>query len=187
MAKVYKRKVNSGMAVSLIKMYRAGGTNFQHIPTTVGGRSREEAKLRYWGLVEEELERRPDGGRAGWWRVTHTGRLWVLNRSTIPKYAYIYDARLLDMDGEPTSIRSALGEKFDYEELMGPAYEPPDGPPVDPLRPDSGKRPVWRCTSREDGEECGEATETTVGPTLSPNLRIAYCTKHGRTIFRLDA
>ena len=123
LAKIYKRPINAGMAVSIIKMYRSSRLQYQHIPTTVGGKSREEGKLRYWRLIEEELEvRREDGGRAGWWRVTPKGEQWIHNQILVPKYAYIFDARLLELGGPPTSIRTALGTKFNYEELMGPAF-----------------------------------------------------------------
>lgn len=119
LAKVYKRKLNSGMAVSLIRMYRAAGIAWQHIPTTIGARSREEGKLRYWGLVEEETTvRRDDGGRAGFWRVTSLGSDFALGLASVPSHARIYDGRCLGLVGDPIGIRDALGERFDYEELM---------------------------------------------------------------------
>lgn len=117
-SKVYKRKLNSGMARSLILMHKRGGSGWIHIPTELPARSREEGKLRYWGLIEESPVEREDGGRAGWWRVTSTGTRFVLGRSTVPKYARIYDDRLLRLDGEPIDIWDALGDKFDYDELM---------------------------------------------------------------------
>jgi hypothetical protein len=116
--KVYRRKINSGMARSLIAMYRAGGTQFIHLPTTIGSRSREEGKLRYWGLVEEQLQVRPDGGRAGYWRVTHTGEAFVLGRTLMPQYAEIYNGECLRLTGDLIGIREALGSQFSYSELM---------------------------------------------------------------------
>lgn len=117
--KVYKRKINSGMARSLIRMYNAAGTDWVHVPTTIGSRSREEGKLRYWGLVEEELERRPDGGRSGYWRVTPVGELFVLGKMTVYSHARVYNGRCLGLSGDQVSIIDALGEKFSYDELMG--------------------------------------------------------------------
>lgn len=116
--KVYRRKLNSGMAVSLISMYRAAKLEYQHIPTTIGGRSREEGKLAYWGLVDEEAVKRPDGGRAGYWRVTEPGERFVLGKIAVPKYALVYNGERLRLDGEPVSIQDVLGEKFNYAELM---------------------------------------------------------------------
>jgi len=116
--KVYRRKINSGMARSLISMYRAGKTEFIHIPTTIGSRSREEGKLRYWGLVEEETALRPDGGRAGYWRVTEMGELFVLGKVKVPMYAEVYDGERLSLSGDMVGIIDALGQKFHYGELM---------------------------------------------------------------------
>ena len=121
-AKVYRRKINSGMARSLIRMYLAGESeklNYIHVPTAVGSRSREEGKLRYWGLVEEELEKRPDGGRSGYWRVTPSGELFVKGLMTVYSHARIYDGRCLGLTGTQVNIMDALGDRFDYDELMG--------------------------------------------------------------------
>lgn len=117
--KVYRRKINSGMARSLIQMYRAGGLEFIHVPTAIGARSREEGKLAYWALVEEEKVRRPDGGRAGYWRVTELGELFILGKVSMPKYARVYNGRVLSLlPAEQVTIKDALGTKFDYHELM---------------------------------------------------------------------
>lgn len=117
--KVYRRPLNSGMARSLITMWLAAGRGWQHVPTTVGGRSREEGKLRYWSLIEEATEqRRPDGGRAGYWRLTEDGEQFVRGLRWVPRYALVYDGRLLDHDGDLITIRDALGDRFDYDVLM---------------------------------------------------------------------
>jgi len=118
LAKVYRRKLNAGMAVSLIRMWRAAGYGWLHIPTSIPARSREEGKLRYWGLAEEAGEKREDGGRAGWWRVTEEGAIFVNGESRVPKYALVYDDRCLGLRGDPVSIVECLGSKFDYHELM---------------------------------------------------------------------
>lgn len=128
-AKVYRRKLNSGMAVSLIRMYRRAGLGWVNVPDEIGARSREEGKLRYWGLVEEAGELRDDGGRAGWWRVTPDGAAFVLLRARVPKYARVYDGRCLGLGGDLVTIRDCLGERFDYGELMngGPPFRGGDG------------------------------------------------------------
>lgn len=116
---MYKRKLNSGMARSLIEMYKIGGTDWVHLPTQMKSlRSREEGKLRYWGLVEEEKDRREDGGRAGWWRVTEEGKAFVIDLSSVPKYAKVYNGKCYGLEGEPVTIRQCLGDKFNYDALM---------------------------------------------------------------------
>jgi len=119
LAKVYKRKLNSNMARTLIIGYRTVQMAWFHAPTTVGDRG-ELAKLRYWGLVEEEQTLRGDGGRAGWWRVTPKGQQFILGQIELPAHALVYDGALLRLDESDgyISIRDALGEKFSYQELM---------------------------------------------------------------------
>jgi hypothetical protein len=129
-AQVYWRTINSGMAVSAIRLFRWQAEHdgeFAHLPTLLGRRSAEEAKLRYWGLVEEEARVRPDGGRAGFWRLTAAGLEWVRGGIRLPCYVRVFDARALGPPGDfsrsgkyrpPVSIRDALGDKFDYEALL---------------------------------------------------------------------
>lgn len=127
-AKIYQRPIGSASARALVLMYLAGGHLAPvHLPTVLsaarsngGPRSSggDEAKMVYWGLIIDAGTVREDGGRAGWWRLTDAGVDWVRERSTVPKYAHIYDGRLLKLDGEPWSIRQALGTKFDLRDLM---------------------------------------------------------------------
>lgn len=129
-AQVYYRTINAGMAAGVVGLYRwalAHPGEFAHLPTVLGRRSAEEAKLRYWGLIEEESALRPDGGRAGYWRLTEYGASWALGRIRLPRYVRVYDGRRLSKP-QATSrsgklrpdvgIRDALGTKFDYDELM---------------------------------------------------------------------
>jgi hypothetical protein len=119
MAKIYRRKVNATMARALIALYRAGGTTrYIHAPSLPGD-THEMSQLAWWGLIAEESDRiRDDGGRAGWWRVTELGERWLYGAVTIPKYARIYDHRLLKVDGDPTTLEDALRRPFNLRELM---------------------------------------------------------------------
>ena len=126
-AKVYRRKINSGMARSLIRMWRLAGTDWINVPTSIGARSREEGKLAYWQLVEESTDVRDDGGRAGWWRVTERGAQFVTNQLKVPKYARVYDGRCLGLRGELVTIRRCLSSRFDYDELMSASDMPQPG------------------------------------------------------------
>lgn len=117
-AKLYRRKVNTGMAVSLIKMYRINKTGWVHVPTSVGAKSREEGKLRYWNLVEEQPGKGLHGGRAGYWRVTEFGEQFLRGQAQIPLYAIIYNGKVLNHEGKLIGIRDALGTGFNYDDLM---------------------------------------------------------------------
>lgn len=118
-AKVYRRKINAGAAVGLVRMVVRYGDEWVHVPTHFSRLGGEFARLRYWSLVVEQPEVREDGGRAGYWQVTPLGRDFALGRARVPKYARVYDGRLLGLVDEQTvSIRDALGTKFNLEDLM---------------------------------------------------------------------
>lgn len=123
-AQVYRWNLYSTAASALILMYRLGGTTeFVHTNDlkALGHRGQgDTSRLRLWNLVEREIDRRPDGGRSGFWRVTHEGAAFVQGTFKIQKYAWVYAGRLLGLDGELIDIHEALGRRFNYDEMMGP-------------------------------------------------------------------
>lgn len=126
LAKVYRRPLGAAMAYGLIRAYRKAGRVPFHMPTVLDHIAGDHAKLRYWGLIEEEPIRRADGGRAGWWQVTELGEQFIHRTKAVPKYALIFDGRLLRLDtsGGYVTVTQALGQKFNWAELMA------DLPPV---------------------------------------------------------
>jgi hypothetical protein len=117
-SKVYRRRLNAGMAASLVKLWAAVGERpgvFAHGPSLPGD-THEISQLAWWGLIEDEPAR-----RTGWWAVTDFGEQWLRARTTVRSHAVVYDGRRLRLDGESLSLRQALGTKFSYEELMAPA------------------------------------------------------------------
>jgi len=116
-AKIYKRKINSGMARSLIHIYRISPNGWVHV-RAIGAVSREEGKLAHWGLLEEQTGVGMHGGRAGYWRLTDKGRAFITGNLMVPKYAKIYNGKLLGLEGPMVTIKDALGDKFDYNQLM---------------------------------------------------------------------
>jgi hypothetical protein len=117
--KVYPRRVHSTMARSLIKLYNKAGREFYHTPSLPGD-IHEISQLSWWKLIEEERTiHRPDGGRAGYWRVTRKGERWLSMEIKIQEYALIFDSRVLGYEGKYVDIKYCLGKKFNYNELMG--------------------------------------------------------------------
>lgn len=121
-AKVYRWSLYGTAAQALILFHRLGGTesfihsrDLKRLGYTGQG---DASRLKYWDLVVEEKQRREDGGRSGYWRVTGRGRDFIFGVATLPKYSYIYDDRLLRQDGPMVSIIDVLGKRFDYRELM---------------------------------------------------------------------
>lgn len=122
-AKVYRRKITSTMARLLIRLWIEAGREWAHMPTvtsraSTSASSGDPAKLRYWGLLEEADVERDDGGRAGWWRITDDGEAYVRAALRVRKYARVYDGRCLGHDGDLVDIVDALGDRFNYRDLM---------------------------------------------------------------------
>jgi hypothetical protein len=117
-AKVYRRKLNAGIAVGLIRVWRTAGDQWCNLRATVAGASNHVASAEWWGLLVESPQRRDDGGRGKAWRLTPDGVAYVRHELAVPKYARVYDGRCLSLDGEPQNIGHALGKRFDYRELM---------------------------------------------------------------------
>lgn len=123
--KMYRRKLTSSMAWVLIMMYRDDLTEFSHIedylkkkdiPSGVRG---DFPKLRYWVLIEKEEVKREDGSsRNGNYRLTDKGIQFVKGLIKVPKYVKIYNSKSRGYAGDDININDALGEKFNYNELM---------------------------------------------------------------------
>lgn len=122
--KVYKRTVNSTMARQLIKAYREHGYEWFHTRDVVLAKSAgagDFSKLEYWGLIfrKPHIQGEENKRTSGMWHVTNKGVAFIKGNHCIPQYAYIFNGKLLELDGPDTHIEHSLGKKFDYRELMG--------------------------------------------------------------------
>lgn len=128
LAKVYKRKLNSGMAYFLIRLYRKRGFRPTHINDFIGEEKMTASMvggvlLHQWGLIEEipewEQALSQEKYKSGFYRVTKLGAQFAENRVRVNKFVYLYDNRIVRGDGDEAtvSITEALGDKFDYQEL----------------------------------------------------------------------
>lgn len=141
-ARVYAHNISASEAMGLIIFYRAHGTDWGHAPSTEGISRLGGAFARnaLWGLLQESMGVREDGGRAGVWRVTPLGERFRNNQVKVQRTAVTYggarksedqeNRRLLALEGDEVSIVDALGDKFNYEELMGRTPENPIRPPM---------------------------------------------------------
>jgi len=121
-SKIYTRKLNSGMAYSLLRIARAfPNGEWVHVErfSKSDTRAAEFSKLRFWGLVEPKGERKEDGNSAGYWRVTQKGYAFVGLKTLIPAKAQIYNNGCRGFSDQQINIIQALGKRFNYYELMG--------------------------------------------------------------------
>lgn len=86
--------------------------------------SNDAAQLRHWGLLEPQAEvvRRsnmaedaPDHGFVGIWRITPDGMRFARGTLSVPRFAVLYNKRLIGLHGEHITIRDV--RKFTYEDL----------------------------------------------------------------------
>lgn len=123
LVKLYKRNIYAVMAADLIRLYHLDQSKYHHIgkfsnKNRSGGG--DFAKLVYWGLVEEEPKPADDKKKrtSGMWRITEAGKSFAERRLRVPKYAQVYNGKLLGLTGDRVMIDDALGDKFDYDKLM---------------------------------------------------------------------
>jgi len=130
--KLYKRKLNSSMAYALVAIYKYFNANpndeWLHVPSYLSRimssatiRGGDWSKLRYWKLIEAQKAIRDDGSeRVGNYRITDEGKKFVQGLIRVPKHVYLYNQQPVKRrDEETTSIQDALGQDFNYNELMG--------------------------------------------------------------------
>lgn len=133
MAKIYKRKFNSWMARAMVAFYQHIGmkpgwfhaigviTDRRFYKHKINNSCGDYGKLVYWNLLEDAAGHREDGNpETGYYRMTQKGMDFVLAKLRIKKYVYLYNDTLLEVEGndETITIHEAMGEAFNYSELM---------------------------------------------------------------------
>lgn len=136
MVKRYARKMSSIIARWLIAFARASegdAGRWVHVREPGGllggdssaARSGDYAKARYWDLLRQKEpgddEKDDEKGSSGLWRLTPKGWSFVAGRLAVPATVLVYNNQPLEFQGPELSVKEALGVKFNYKELMGPA------------------------------------------------------------------
>lgn len=129
--RIYRRGFNSKMARALIELARldirrpgAWVNVAADIPYALRGS--DYGLLPYWAFVEGKDGQRDDGNpRLGLYRITALGRGFVNAMLSAKKYVYTYNDRAIEIlpadepeAAEMTTVREALGNAFNYSELM---------------------------------------------------------------------
>jgi hypothetical protein len=121
-AQLYRRKFHSSIARQLIKLYRLGGTaHYIHasklILDGVTGAG-DFTKAKYWGLIHSRINTDADTKSNGQWMLSAAGLAFVQGKLRIPAEVMVFDDEVTDESAETISINDALGDRFNYHELM---------------------------------------------------------------------
>ncbi len=118
----YRRvALSSGLAWFLIRLYKLGlfsDGRWVHYSDAVSRGSKKlgglsYGDLRHWKLIEPRYDAKP-----GQWRLTHHGKLFVNGERSVEKRLLIFDGKVRKRSEETTTIKQALGTRFDYDDLM---------------------------------------------------------------------
>ncbi len=79
----------------------------------------EFAKLSYWGFIEKKANTDRKKAHSGVWRITERGQKFITGElANVAKYCHTYNAQVMGYSEERTTITQALGNGFDFDELM---------------------------------------------------------------------
>lgn len=120
-AKTYRRKLNSEMAlwlIWLVKQFKLKPDDWVDVKTAPlrGG---DYGKLIHWGLAAQCLNTDKTKRTSGLWKPTEKGIHFSQRRVRVPSHVYLYNNEVLGFRDTLIDIEEALGERFDYAELMG--------------------------------------------------------------------
>lgn len=125
--KMYEKKIDSHMAYYLIQIYKMTinypDKQYFHVqddlnvPMKVSG---SWAKLRWWGLIEEQekSENISNKRTSGMWRITDAGKKFVEHKSKVIQYVKLFNGKFYGESGDQVNISQCLNQKFNYTELM---------------------------------------------------------------------
>ena len=122
--KSYVRKLNYSMAAVLILMSKHS-KEFFHVEDWLKSIKKPQLradyhKLRFWGLIEAKSGVREDGSkRNGYYKITEAGVSFAEGKTKAMQSVVVLNNKPQGFRGEEITIRQALGEKFNYDELMG--------------------------------------------------------------------
>lgn len=100
----------------LVAMYRWEAVH--HDDFTVLAKDRNFSQLKFWDLVEAEVNNDPAKRSSGRWHPTTRGIMFVEERLVVPKYVITRANIRLRFEGPFVGVREALGTRFDYSKLI---------------------------------------------------------------------
>ena len=120
-AQLYKFKMPGPGVCDLIRLYRLTGGKigeFRHVDYFENKKSRSFCKLRFWGFIIKKSNTDSKKKDSGKWAMTQAGKDFVENNRVALSHALLYNGKCEGFTGKETSVKEAIGHKFDYQELM---------------------------------------------------------------------
>ena len=117
--KMYKVKLTGGMVSVLIKFYKAREKGWVHPIKEFNTVNGDYAKLRHWGFLEKNnFNTDPTIKASGLWAITNVGISFVEEEIYAPEKIKLYNNKFYGFEGKTIGVKEALGNKFNFEELM---------------------------------------------------------------------
>lgn len=86
--------------------------------TALHVRASHYADLRHWGLIEPFKSNDPKKKSSGFWTITQKGIDFVEGKIRLPEKIKMFNNTFFGYDGDDIDIIQALGQKFNYYEIM---------------------------------------------------------------------
>ena len=109
---VYRRSLRKNMIPGMIILLDGSPRRTVELGLSPGARS-DFTTLRFFGLIYRDLNK--DRTK---WMITSRGRLFLRGKTTISRYAYIFNNRVKRYSEERGWIEDIYPEKIDFEEVM---------------------------------------------------------------------
>lgn len=127
--KLYRRKLDATMARLLLRLVkiqeRNGGRGWYHV-RALGDETGCLSLLEWWGLVQQATNSDTAKRCSGRWAATPRGVAFAKGQIAVASHVFLYNNRVEGWGARETTIRDALGKKFNYEELW--LADEPDAP-----------------------------------------------------------
>lgn len=120
---VYRRSLNSNMALSLLVLLKSGNTGWVHMEELLRNKDYKRcgdfSYLVHYRFIEKLKEKREDGSsRNGLYKITSSGIMWAEGKTTAKEKFIMSNGKHIGFEGEFITIKEALGKRFNYSELM---------------------------------------------------------------------
>lgn len=112
--KRYPRKITATMARQLARLYRVYPRSLtsSQLQESIDGGNRMYSMLRHWRMVEDT-----EHG----WRITKRGINFVDGDISTPKFAFVFNNKLVGFSEERVKFEDCVDEHFDIAELRNPS------------------------------------------------------------------